>query len=337
MATDLLALQADVQTECGSEWERYFWQAVRTLAAREILPFILYVHGHEAPVIARFAFSRHGLVWARAMEENLQTLFVSPPEHAKTLLMRCYAEWWLGRKTEQHFEDYSVPPPTALYLMNAAEAQAEKQGMLVASTLESNERYREVFPHVKPRPKWGWTKGKLYLERRTERSEPSLTLTGLIGPYQGDRVGLAVVDDPTDQEDAYSETTMRKQIARHQGLLADRMMADGERRDIMTRWSRHDIPGVLIGSPRWHAIEMPCLGFWEAHPELWPGPGSLPKALWPEEWPEDRLHEKRMEKELTKDSELWQLAWMTNPVAAEGEMFKRNWLQYYQPEVLTAA
>lgn len=341
MATDLLALRARAKAYHGDEWPMWFEAAIRELARTDILAYGLYVHGDEAAVLARIAFSRHACVWWDAMERYLQTLFISPPEHGKSVLHRWYIEWWLGNQTEAHYAGKDVPVPSALLVMNAAD-QAEEQAMTIAATFEANERYQELFPHVEPDPKWGWTKNKLYLKRKHPRPDPSLMATGIFGPIQGKRFGMRVCDDPTDQEDAYSDLTLTKQIKRHQGVMDDRMLEGAPKRDIMTRWSRKDIPSTLMGSPEWHCIQMPCLGFWENNPEYrtsWEETreGPVPKALWPEEWPEERLEAKRREKLLTKDSELWQLAWMCNPVAAEGEMIRRAWLREYQPSIFGEA
>lgn len=334
MALSLRLLQRNMQARYGEGWYPPFWEAVRMEARNDVLAYGLYVHGHEHPIMTQFAMSWHAYLWNCHLEQHLQTLIVSPPEHAKTLFHRWYIEWWLGRQQEAHWQNENAAAPSALLVMNTAD-QANEHCMVIAATIEGNPRYQELFPSVEPDPKWGWTKDKLYLKRRNPRPDPSLMATGIFGPIQGKRFGMAVVDDPTDQEDAYSPTVLQKQIKRHQGVLDDRMLEDAPKRDIMTRWGKVDIPSVLQQSPRWACLTMPCLGYWQQHPEynvLWDG--HPPEELWPEVWPKERLEARRLEKEMAGDSTLWQLAWMCNPTLAEGELIRREWLKYYSPSAL---
>lgn len=325
MAVDLLALRAECHAIAPDNGDELFWRRVQAGARDDLLCYGLWVHGHEAPILARVATARHVLEWANFMEQHLQTLIVAPPEHAKTVVHRWYTEWWLGRQTELHFRGDDVPTPSALFVMNAAD-QAEEQCMTIAATIESNPRYRRLFPHAEPDVPWGWTKSKLFLKRRAPNPNPSLMCTGIFGPIQGKRFGMRVVDDPTDQEDAYSPDTLTKQIARHQGSLADRMLKGAPQRDIMTRWSENDIPAQLAKSSRWKTLTMPVLGYWD-------GLGAEGEPLWPEEFSKDRLeqikNEKRLARELTSD--LWQLAWLCAPVQQGGNFFQTLHFQYGWP------
>lgn len=313
---DLANLEAQCRKVAPDNWLEYYWHVVQANAKTDICAYLLWVHGKDIPVLATLATSRHARVWEQLYSRHLQTLIMCPPEHGKTAFQRAYTEWWLGTQTEAHWEGEDVPVPSCLLVMNAA-TQAEEQCMVIAATLETNERYRALFPHVEPDVKWGWTKSVLFLKRRTPRPDPSFMATGIFGPIQGKRFGMRGVDDPTDQEDALTGDTVKKQIARHQGVLDDRMLAGAPKRDILTPWSRIGIHSVLKDSPQWKSVTMPAIGYW--------GEGQ---ALWPEVFPLERLAEKRQEKQLVEGSDLWQLAWMVNPVSAEGNMFQRAWLQY---------
>lgn len=208
--------------------------------------------------------------------------------------------------------------------------------MAIAATLESNRRFRQLFPHVKPSPKWGWTKDTLYCERPsdgTAQPDPTLQATGIFGPIQGARVGLCVVDDPTDQQDARSEAGLQKQKEWHQGVLDDRVLETGLKRDICTRWAKNDIAQMLMDSDTWHSAVLPALHQLDADQQapLWPdeypdypwGP-----VLWPEMWPEERLERKRKEKLLVEGSLLWHLAYLCNPTDSGGNLFRREWFKY---------
>lgn len=325
MAVDLRALRLQASLAAPANKDEWFWAQVQQHAKTDLLCYGLWVHGHEAGVLARLALSRHAHVWATLIEQHPQTLIVTPPEHGKTAVHRWYLEQWLGRQTEAHYAGKDIATPSALLVMNAAD-QAEEQCMTIAATIESSDRYRALYPHMQPDPAWGWTKGKLFLKRRSPNPTPSLFATGIFGPIQGKRFGCSVVDDPTDQEDAYSPDTMRKQIARHQGVLADRMLRGAPRRDIMTRWSEKDIPAVLMGSSHWRCETMPVLGYWD-------GLGAEGEPLWPEEFSKERLEQIKLEKRLAREltADLWELAWMCQPVSAAGNFFQRQWFKVGWP------
>jgi hypothetical protein len=358
MALPLFAIWNDLQEEFAEDKAKALnvFNAVCAQNAKEdLLCYGWWVHGRH-PTLQKLALSRHAHLWAELLEDHSNVLLVCPPEHGKTTFMRWHIEQWIGKQTEALFTPETTsstdgptsPPfiseanraPSALLVMNAA-LQAQRQCMSIAATIEANARYRRLFPHVIPDPKWGWTKDVLYCKRPfggTAQPDPTLQVTGIPGPIQGARIGLCVVDDPTDQQDAHSETVMMKQKEFHQGVLADRLLEGALWRDIMTRWHKQDIPEMLMQSESWKAVSMPALGQLDAklqeplYPESYP---EYPwgKALWPELWPEERLEAKRKEKLLVRDSGLWQLSYMCSPTPVGGNLFKREWLRYEQPNL----
>lgn len=317
MSVNLHALWRDSQlSRDPAENERIFTDTVRKGALRgDLLCYGLYVHGDQAPVLATLAYAEHARRIAALMEAHRQTLVVCPPEHGKTALNRWDTELWLGLRTRAAFADKKETVPSALYIMNTA-GQAEKQIMEIEETLETNARYRELFPEVRPDKKRGWTKDHFFLDRPRSRPEPSLQGCGTPGPIQGARVGKITVDDPTDQEDALSEPTLRKQAAWLSGTLDDRVMRGGTKRFILTRWSEKDTYSVLSRDRKTKVLVMPALDEKTGAP------------LWAEEWPLDRLMEKK-ESLIDKGmAYLWDLTWLCNPKRAEGNIVKRAWLNY---------
>lgn len=324
MATDLRALRRRCEEVFGDRWEEAFWQKVRALATTDLLAYGLWVHGGEAKVLAQLAFAAHARVIARVVEEADRALVVTPPEHGKTtLLARWLVELYLGRETERAYREPGYRAPSVLLVSNTA-GQAQKRIMSIAATIEGNARYRALFPKVAPDRNWGWGKDLLYLKRASALDDPSLQGSGCPGPIQGGRFGLIVVDDPTDQEDVRSESKMQTQVEFHQGVLDDRLLDGGKQVDILTRWGRNDIASVLLASDAWRCEVMPALGYWRARPEH----GVAAEELWPEAWPLRRLDEKRRQKQMVANGALWQLAYLCNPVLAEGNLFQRAWLQY---------
>lgn len=250
-------------------------------------------------------------------------------------MMRWHIEQWLGIETEKHFEEPSYPAPTVCLAMNTA-TQAVRQAKSIASTLEANRRYKELYPNVAPDKGWGWSSDQLYLNRVYTRPDPSLMAVGIMGPIQGSRFGMGVVDDPTDQQDARSPKTLKDQTDWRLGVYADRLVEGALERDIFTRWSRADLYSTLSRDEGRSTLVMPALGFWDGYRGGLLDEATLARlregrALWPDAWPEARLAGKKREKMLSGDGGLWELTWMCNPERAAGRMIKREWLLYGMP------
>lgn len=323
--------------------DQIFWAAVRQLAPTEFLAYGLWVHGPEHPTLMALGLSKHAWVLANLIESSPRALMVTAPEHGKTTLLRWKAEHWLGVETERSFSEAGYRPPSGVFVSSTA-LQVQKRIMSIAATIEANRRYRELFPHAKPDKAWGWTKDTLYLQRPYPVDDPSLQGSGCPGPIQGARVGLVLVDDPLDQEEARSESVLQTKFEFHQGTLNDRLLDGGRQVDALTRWSNHkyDIAKNLLESDVWQAEVMPALaskatggqGYWQAHPQY----GLDREELWPAVWPKARLVAKRQEKMLNKEigAVLWQLAYLCDPVAEGGNFFKRAYFKIGWPHGVPA-
>lgn len=326
MPVDLRALYAQSRTISAdaAENDRLFSDALRHYAREgDLLAYGLYVHGDQADELRALAYSRHGFLMAGDCEASALSMHVLAPEHGKTAFARWEAEMRLGVETEASFHDSRHTVPSGHYIMNTA-MQAEKQIMEIEGTIEHNRRYRELFPTVRPCKRLGWTKDHFFVDRPRSRPDPSLHGCGMFGPIQGSRVNMQFVDDPTDQQDARSESLLKAQAEWLAGTAADRVMKRGIRRYRMTRWSEKDTFSRISKVQGLRVRVMPALDYWKDHPEY-----MVPhRALWPDVWDEARLEAKRQELIDSGQAYLWQLTWLCNPTAAEGDLFRREWIIY---------
>ena len=150
------------------------------------------------------------------------------PTHNSTTV-RDYVEREIGRN----------PNIRILWLMNAG-AQSTKQIMAVQQTLEFNNVYKAAYD-VREDGKAQWTKEVLYVERTREGADPTLMGTGMNGPYQGLHFDIIIIDDPTEQEDPHSPTTMEMQRNKVRGVIHDRLVEGGRIVVILTRWGDNDL------------------------------------------------------------------------------------------------
>lgn len=197
--------------------------------------YALYVHG--------WVLEPHHLEWLKHMFSGEKVLIVAPPETGKTRLIKIFIEWYIGK----------YPENATMYVQNSG-PQAKAQVVAIGKTLKENPKYREVFPHILPTEQWGGS--AIFVKRDPasplfSRSEGNLEGYGLFGGYQGKHVEGQVLDDPTNQEDVLSPTTMLAQKEHVKGVFKDRLKDDlpvgifGFFFGILTRWASDDLVPVL--------------------------------------------------------------------------------------------
>ena len=246
----------------------------------------------------------------------------APPEFWKSRTRRMYIEWSIGK----------YPTRARLLIMNTA-AQATKQVMSVAETIERNPRYKMVFPTIVPDENKQWNQSTLYI-RRANAARPDATLfgTGVLGPIQGGHFEEIYLDDVTDPQDVYSEKTMEQQREWIKGLLQDRLIRDpqgypeGILDAVFTRWGENDLwetftspmnPDSDEGGLGMRKVVLPAINNDEPYP--W-GP-----VLWPGSFPATRLDQLKAEKGIS----LYTMTFLCDPSATGGIIFVRNrWNRY---------
>lgn len=272
--------------------------AARAMAARDgdQEAYALAVHGIE--------YQPYQMTWVEALETLDRVVIVCPPDTYKSTTVRHFCERMIGKN----------PDIRILWLMNAGE-QAEKNVMTISSTLKSNNVYRQAF-HVRENTEAQWTKSVLYAERSYDSPDPTLMGTGFNGPYQGLHFNIIVIDDPTDQEDPRSPTTMEAQRQKVRGVILDRVVEGGRIVVILTRWGDNDLVPTFA-SMGFDIFEMPVAGDYP-----W-GPTLSPTKFPPERIA--RIHQ-------DKGDALFNLTFMCNPRAVEGNIIKRDHINYYDDD-----
>lgn len=268
----------------------------RALAARhgDLEAYAKAVHDYD--------FEPYQPAWAEALATSTWTLIVCPPDSYKSTTVRMFVEQLIGRN----------PEISILWLMNAG-AQSEKHVMSVAQTLKNNLVYRKAFPGIEPDNEAQWNKSVLYVKRKKSTPDPTLMATGLNGPYQGLHFDLIVIDDPTDQKDVNSPTTMQFQEQMIRGVVMDRLLVGGRIVTILTRWGTNDLVPVFIDMG-FDVYQMPLVADYPWGPTISPSRFSL-----------EAVEKKRQ----IKGDALFQMTYMCNPEAASGSIIRRDHIQYW--------
>jgi predicted phage terminase large subunit-like protein len=142
---------------------------------------------------------------------------------------------------------------------------------------------------------------------------------GVGGSITGRRADLAVIDDPVrSREDADSQLIRDKQWEWLKFDLSTRLKPGAAVILIMTRWHMNDLAGRLLSEEgdRWKVLSLPM----EATQADDPLGRSLGEPLWPDWFTDD------MRADAKRDPRVWQSLYQQNPVAEEGNLFKREWI-----------
>ncbi|SFM35513.1 phage terminase large subunit [Salibacterium qingdaonense] len=150
--------------------------------------------------------------------------------------------------------------------------------------------------------------------------------TGIGGSITGEGADLLLIDDPfKNKEEADSETMREKVWGEWEATLSTRLHQGGTVIVIMTRWHEDDLVGrMLARSPyNWERIRMPAVA--ESEDDLLGR--ELDEALCPElgydeEWAKN--------KKIEVGSRTWAALFQQRPSPGEGNIFQRNWWQYYK-------
>lgn len=240
--------------------------------------------------------------WSEALETEDRLLIICPPDSFKSSTVQCYIEKCIGDN----------PDIRILWLMKAG-SQAQARVMAVAETIEDNLVYKTAYPDVVPNKNAQWSKTALYVKRHRHGPDPTLMGCGLNGPYQGFHFDKIIIDDPTNQEDVMSPTTMESQRRKLRGVIVDRLVDGGQINAILTRWGEDDLVPTFkdIG---FRVVTMPVMAEYPWGPTLSNERFNL-----------DRCAQLRHD----KTDAIFDLTYMCDPNAMDGGIIRRSYLRYW--------
>lgn len=167
--------------------------------------------------------------------------------------------------------------------------------------------------------------------RRTDKSDwgieghvGGMVAAGIGGSVTGKGADLLIIDDPIKNRlEANSETYRERVWSEWQSTLATRLHPGGRVVVVLTRWHEDDLAGRLIAAEpgRWKILNLPAIA--DEEDPLGREPG---KALWPARYDEKALARVKV----TVGSRDWEALYQGRPSPAEGEVWKRDWWQYYR-------
>jgi len=279
-----------------------------------------------------FVVSNHHRVIAEKLEAveagDIRRLIVTmPPRSGKSLMVSEYFPcWYLGRH----------PNHQALAVSYTGDF-AKTWGKKVRDYITSPE-YSAIFPGTeisresRAAASWTTTAGGIY-------NSAGIT-SGIAG--KGAHIGL--IDDPLNEQDAYSKAAREHVIRWWPAGFLSRLMPNGRVVVLSTRWNEEDLIGFVLDQAKEHEDQVQ----WEvlSIPAILDDAGSnllsLPKdeTFWPvDEEMVDKAQlagwstKELLEKKASLPDYQWQALYMQRPSAVEGAIIKRDdWQIWQQPD-----
>lgn len=227
---------------------------------------------------------------------NKKYLLLWPRGHGKTTSMILYILWLIGKYPDIHINIISKTATLAESILTA-----------IMTYIESDTKYHQVFPDVKP-SKRKWTNQQLIIQRDEISKNPTLKATGLMGPITGGRNDLIICDDIIDEENIRTHLQIEKVSTWFNKILIPTLYPWGGIIVIGTRWSYADIYAELL--EKWQFDIKPAIN----------KDGSV---LWPTYWPLERLEERRNQ----IGTIIFNCQYQNDPTSMEGDLLKGKWLQ----------
>ena len=218
-------------------------------AYNELSFFASHVMGYENPDYKEPSPFIESIYERLQFSEDKELLILGPRNSAKSQAATVnYTLWALGRNPLLRF----------LIVFAAKDSQGRQFSEQLASVIEKNERYHQVFGELKPGSKdgaWSW-------DRRTvKRDEPpgglkgaSITLGGLGANLPSMRADIIIVDDLVTGENAYSFAQQNSIENFVFSTLLPILEPEGRLIVVGSRWDNNDLYARLIN--KWR-LEVP--------------------------------------------------------------------------------
>lgn len=254
--------------------------------------------------------ARHLCLLANKLEalergEINRLMVFMPPRHGKTELCSIrFPAWYLGRNQQNQ-----------VIACSYAEGLAYSNSYAVRETIASPS-YQKLWAlslDVAGAVRWQLA-GK-------NNKRASYIAAGVGGGITGEGADLLIIDDPIkNQEEAESEVYREKIFDWFRTTARTRLQPNGKIVIIQTRWHMADLAGKILDLARtdskadqWEVLNLPAIN-------------EQDEALWPEKYPLETLNNIRASIGSRSFTSLYQ----GSPTQAEGNVFKREWWQYYK-------
>lgn len=231
-----------------------------------------------------------------------------PPRHGKSMtITETFPSYYLGRNPEKRVITSAYSDGLARKFGRLNRNKMIEFGQLVFDRMLSNDNGTVN----------NWT---------LDNGVGGMIATGIGGSITGEGADLLVIDDPIkNNEEAQSQTIRDKVWDEWETTLSTRLHKGGSVIVVMTRWHEDDFVGRLLQrSPYdWERIRMPAIA--EDDDDILGREIGEPLCIglgFDEDWADLKKQE--------VGSRTWASLYQQRPSASEGNIFKREWWQFYE-------
>lgn len=292
-------------------------------AKRHYYNYVKYVHG------PMYKYTRHGEFICNILDAAVKKRqamlrgeipvktqyikFSMPPQHGKSMhITETFPSYFLGKFKTEGVIEISYNDDFASKFGSRNRDKIKEHG---SELFDIN-----IAKDTNAKGEWD------VLEASTgKKTRGGMISRGILGGVTGSSLGdCIIIDDPIkNREEANSETTREKIWAEWQDSISTRIHPGAIVILIMTRWHEDDLWGRLDsvehGKPLpWENYNLPLEA--EANDLLG---RQIGEALWPDKYGLDFIQERK------RYSQSFNSLYQGRPTAAEGNMIKKAWWQYY--------
>ena len=248
--------------------------------------------------------------------EIRKLLVTMPPRHAKsTTINQLWLPWYLCRHPDERVILTSYESDFARKWGREARAVVNEFGPLYDLSVKAD---------TKAADEW---------EIAGHRG--GMLTAGIGGAITGRGANVLVIDDPVkNEQEAQSQTIQQRNYDWYRSTASTRMEPDGVQIIIQTRWHENDLAGQLLADEAhaWTVVNLPALA--ESGDILG---RSVGEPLWPERFNQEALEAIRYgaidpasgQRHGGIGSYFWSALYQQRPSPEEGNIFKRQWWQFY--------
>jgi predicted phage terminase large subunit-like protein len=287
----------------------------RELARRSYVEYLSYIYGKTWK---RTKFSSFvGEKIQRFIEENTGhaydiLILESPPQHGKSkTVTEALPSWYLGRHPEKRVITVSYNEDTAGRFLRANKDKIKEHG-------------QQLFEI---------SMGKVDRADRFELKEGgSMISRGIMAGLTGNPADLMIIDDPIkNRQEADSETTRNSIWGEWLSSMKSRLSAGAKVILIMTPWHEDDLRARILATEQYVThIRLPVEAEEGDPMGRLPGDPLCPEIGKGKKWL--RQFKKAYLQDARGGSRAWSALYMCAPVTEGGNLVRRSWWQYYQPE-----
>lgn len=108
--------------------------------------------------------------------------------------------------------EVGINPDIRIKIVTETDELAAKILGRIAATIIKNEKYHELFPHIKPSDMGNWNKHSITVERTTDHKDATIEACSIMGSSVGGRADLLLFDDVVGPRNALYQPAMREQV-----------------------------------------------------------------------------------------------------------------------------